>query len=131
MKGSISQGMGELAQAIKEESFIFKDEALIMYAMLQLHLNKNETEAWKIINTSVLQPDKNLTHCFAASSIAMYTGKNDQAIKLLENRPKGPQYFPFPYLDSIRSLFLLRWIQIIIPTTIRAAGERIKNPLFS
>lgn len=99
MKGSISQGMSELAQAIKHENFIFKDEALIMYAMLQLHLNKNETEAWKIINTSVLQPDKNLTHCFAASSIAMYTGKNDQAIKLLENRPKGPQYFPFPYLD--------------------------------
>ncbi|MCB0501879.1 MAG: hypothetical protein KDD32_04305 [Bacteroidetes bacterium] len=99
MKGSIPQGMGELAQAIKDENFIFKDEALIMYAMLQLHLNKNEKEAWKIINTNALQPDKNLTHCFAASSIAMYTGKNDQAIKLLENRPKGPQYFPFPYLD--------------------------------
>ncbi len=99
MTGSISKGMSELAQAIDDDDFIFKDEALIMYAMLQLHLNKNEKEAWKIINTSALQPDKNLTHCFAASSIAIYTGNNDMAINLLVNRPKGPEYFPFPFLD--------------------------------
>jgi hypothetical protein len=99
MNASISQGMNELAQVIKDPKFQFKDEALIMYAMLQLHLNKNETEAWKIINTSVLQPKRSLTHCFAASSIAMYTGKNDKAIELLTNRPKGAEYYPFPFLD--------------------------------
>lgn len=99
MNASISQGMAELAQVIKDPNFQFKDEALIMYAMLQLHLNKNEAEAWKILNANSLQPKRSLTHCFAASSIAIYTGKNDKAIELLTNRPKGPEYFPFPFLD--------------------------------
>jgi len=99
MNASISQGMSELAQVIKDPKFQFKDEALIMYAMLQLHLNKNEAEAWKIINTNALQPKRSLTHCFAASSIAMYTGKNDKVIELLTNRPKGAEYYPFPFLD--------------------------------
>ncbi len=99
MKGSISQGMEELSVVINDESFIFKDEAMIMYALLQLHLNKNETEAWNIINASSLQPKTNLLHCFAASSIAIYTGKNEEAIDLLSNRPRGDQYYDFPFLD--------------------------------
>lgn len=99
MKGSIKQGMEELASVIKDDEFVFKDEALIMYALLQLHLNKNESEAWNIINDTSLKPSKNLTHCFAASSIAIYTGKNDKAIELLSNRPQGKDYFPFPFLD--------------------------------
>ena len=99
MTGSISQGMEELAIVLQDDEFIFKDEALIMYAMLQLHLNKNEVEAWNVISNESLDPESNLLHCFAASSVAMYTGRNDEMISLLENRPSGPEFFPFPYLD--------------------------------
>ena len=99
MKGSIPQGMEELATVVADEDFVFKDEALIMYALLQLHLNKNDTEAWSIISNGDLDPENNLLHCFAASSVAMYTGRNDEMIRLLESRPSGPEYFPFPYLD--------------------------------
>lgn len=99
LKGSIPQGMAELTQVIEDKDFIFRDEALIMYALLQLHLNKNETEAWSVISKQDLDPQNNLLHCFAASSVAMYTGRNDEMIRLLENRPSGPEYFPFPYLD--------------------------------
>lgn len=99
MEGSIPQGLSELATVLEDKNFVFREEALIMYALLQLHLNKNETEAWKVISNQGLRPESNLLHCFAASSVAMYTGRNDDMIRLLENRPKGPQYFPFPYLD--------------------------------
>ena len=99
MQGSIPQGMEELNQVINDETFLFKDEAMIMYALLQLHLNKNESEAWKVINEDALHPKTNLLHCFAASSIAIYTGKNEEAIDLLSNRPSGDQYFDFPFLD--------------------------------
>jgi hypothetical protein len=99
MEGSIPLGLEELAIVIRDEAFIFRDEALIMYALLQLHLNKNEKEAWKVIGNEDLDPEHNLLHCFAASSVAMYTGRNDEMIRLLENRPSGPEYFPFPYLD--------------------------------
>jgi tetratricopeptide (TPR) repeat protein len=99
MKGSIPQGMEELAAVIGDDDFVFRSEAIIMYALLQLHLNKNETEAWSVISDEGLDPANNLLHCFAMSSVAMYTGRNDEMIRLLENRPSGPEYFPFPYLD--------------------------------
>lgn len=102
LEGSIEQGQMELEQALeyaKHNEFIFEQETKILYTMLRLHLDNDKSAAWNIINTAGLKPNTNPLHCFVMANVAMRTGKNDQAITILENCPKGPEYYSIPYLD--------------------------------
>ena len=111
LEGSIEQGQRELEQVLEyaaHNNFIFEQEAKMLYALLRLHLDNDKTAAWKIINTSGLQPDTNPLHCFVMANVAMRTGKNDQAISILENYPKGPAYYAIPYLDFMLGTAKLR-----------------------
>ncbi len=102
MRGTIEQGRGEIEEILdysKQHDFIYEEETLVMYAFLLLYLKNQDDEAWTLIHSSKLQPSKNPLACFALANVAMRTGKNDEAIRLLENRPKDPACMPFPYLD--------------------------------
>lgn len=102
MKGTIDQGIGELEDVInygKKNEFLFKDEAVVMYAFVMLHLNNKPEKAWQVISTSKIDPKTSPLACFAISNIAIRTGRNELAIKYLTNRPKGTKYYPFFYLD--------------------------------
>ncbi len=101
MEGSIQQGRREIGQVIsyaRHQEFIFEEETLFMYGMLLLHLEKKEQEAWQLIRSSRLDPQKNPLACFVLANVAMHSGHTDEAISLLENCPTGRQYHPFPFL---------------------------------
>jgi len=102
MKGTIDQGIGELEAVINygnKNEFLFKDESVVMYAFVMLHLNNKPEKAWQVISTSKIDPKTSPLACFAISNIAIRTGRNELAIKYLTSRPKGAKYFPFFYLD--------------------------------
>jgi hypothetical protein len=102
MNGTTAQGQAEIEQVInyaKSNDFVFEQEALVMYAFLTLHLNNQSDNAWQLINSPKLKPKENLLAAFALSNVAMRTGRNDKAIEILQNRPTGTAYFPFPFLD--------------------------------
>jgi tetratricopeptide (TPR) repeat protein len=102
MDGTIEEGRNEIEEVLKyakHNDFIFEEETLVMYAFLLLHLKNQDDEAWTSIHSGKLVPEKNPLACFALANVAMRTGKNDEAIHLLKNRPKDPAYMPFPYLD--------------------------------
>ncbi|HQN57104.1 MAG TPA: hypothetical protein PLR24_07710 [Saprospiraceae bacterium] len=102
MDGTIDQGVRELEEVInygRRNKFLFKDEAVVMYAFVMLHLNNDPDRAWKIISESGIDPGDSPLGCFAMSNIAIRTGRNDLAISYLTNRPSGPRYLPFYYLD--------------------------------
>jgi len=102
MNGTIEQGRNEIEAVLdysKRHDFIFEEETLVMYAFLLLYLKNQDDEAWTIIHSGKLRPEANPLACFALANVAMRTGKNDEAIKLLENRPRAEDYMPFPYLD--------------------------------
>ncbi len=107
LTGSIEQGRKEIEEVIeyaKYNEFLFEEETLVMYAFLMLHLNNKSEEAWKIINSGKLRAAENPLACFVLANVAMRTGRNDEAIRLLENRPKSKQIQNFYYLDYMLGL---------------------------
>lgn len=102
MKGTIDQGVRELEEVISygnKNAFIFREESVVMYAFVMLHLNNDPEKAWKVISASGIDAASSPLACFALSNIAIRTGRNEVAIQYLSKRPKGGQYYPFYYLD--------------------------------
>lgn len=112
LEGTIEQGREELEEVIahaqKDEDFIYEKEIYVYYAYLMLHLGNDTEEAWRIIQTSGLDAKSDPMSCFILSNVAMRTDRGDEAIQILENRPKGNQFHPFHYLDYMTGLVKLQ-----------------------
>ena len=115
MSGTIAQGKAEIEEVLAyadKHDFVFKDEAYVMYAYLLLHLKNEEERAWELISSAPIDPTKNPLGCFIKANVAMKTGRNDIAIDILDNKPKGPDYFPFPYLEFMEGVARLQKLDV-------------------
>ena len=101
LKGSIDQGLKELNSVIQDSTFQFKEEAIIEYTLLLLHLQKNKTAAWNIINKAEIPLQDNLLNHFITATVASHTGKNDEVISILSKKPTDKSFYAFPLLDFI------------------------------
>lgn len=104
MQGNIEEGMKKIedyrnAPYINEETEMLKEEALFMYAFLQLHIVKEKEEAWKDIEAATRDYQSNLLHCYARASVGMHCKKTDEVIKTLTNRPRSKEYAKFYFLE--------------------------------
>ena len=111
MEGTIDEGRGELREVIdyaRKNDFIYEQEIYVYYTYLLLHLDNDNEEAWKVINTANLKPAESPMACFIMANVAMRTDRGDEAIAFLEKRPKGPQFHPFYYLDYMLGLTKLQ-----------------------
>ena len=118
MDGTIAQGQKEIKVVLnyaENHDFIFEEETVVMYAFLLLHLGNKQEAAWQTINRAGLDTKANPLACFALANVAMHTGRNDEAIRLLENAPRGGDYYNFPYLDYMLGLAKLYRQDDIIP----------------
>lgn len=101
LKGDIAEGVKMMEGLITDKGFLFREETVILYTMLQLHLHKDDQSAWDMVERAGLPLGDNLLNHFIAASVALHTGKNDKAIQILSSRPSGKEYFPFPYLHAM------------------------------
>ena len=101
LKGSIDQGLKELDSVIQDSTFQFKEETIIEYTLLLLHLQKNKSAAWNIINRAEIPLQDNLLNHFIAATVASHTGKNDEVISILSKKPSDKSFYAFPLLDFI------------------------------
>ncbi len=111
MEGTIDQGKGELEEVVafaRKNDFIYEEETYVLYAYLMLHLGNEKEEAWRIINTSKLNPKESLMACFVMANVAMRTDRGPDAIQILENRPKGDAFYDFAYLDYMLGIAKLQ-----------------------
>lgn len=111
LEGTIEQGRREIETVLayaQREDFLFEQETRVLYAFLLLHLDNKEDAAWRAINAGGLTPRENPIHCFVMANIAMRTGRNDRAIQLLKQQPRGKITIDFPYLDYMLGLAKLR-----------------------
>lgn len=102
LEGDFEQSKQEIQAVIdyaKHNEFIFEKETYIYYSYVMLQVGNDDEAAWNIINGSNLAPEKSPTDAFILANIAMRTGRNDQAIKILENCPRGKEFYPFPFLN--------------------------------
>ncbi|MEM1323036.1 MAG: hypothetical protein AAGG75_22410 [Bacteroidota bacterium] len=107
MDGTVEQGRREIEEVLEyatHNDFVFEEETIVMYALLMLHLNNQGETAWDLVRTDKLDPDVNPLASFVLANVAMHTGRNDEAIRILENRPTDPAFHPFPYLEYMLGL---------------------------
>lgn len=111
MEGTFEQGKAELDEVLafaKKQDFIYEHEIYVSYAYLLLHFDNKGEEAWKTIKKADLDPTKNPLACFVMANIALRTDRSDEAIAILQKRPIGKQFYPFPYLDYMLGLAKLQ-----------------------
>jgi len=75
---------------------------------LLLYLQNNEEAAWELIQVRHEKDQESLLHSFAYALIALRTRHNDEAIEILNSRPKGDEYIAFPFLNYLMGLAKIR-----------------------
>lgn len=99
LRGSIEQGLKELNTVMQDKNFEFRDETVVLYTLLLLHLQKDKANAWNMIEDTDLPLGDNLLNYFVAGTVADHSGQNEKVISLMSSKPSGPEYYPFPFLD--------------------------------
>jgi len=132
MDGTIEQGSREMEEVIayhkKNGNTLLETEALVFYAFMMLHLNNSSNEkAWKILQSGQLNPKTSALACFVLSNMAMRIGKNDEAIQMLRNRPRGPEFYPVPYLDFMLGLARFRRLDSDAPQYLKTYISQMGN----
>lgn len=125
LKGTIEQGQKEMEKVLaysKKNDFLFTKEVQAMYAYLLLHLANKPEKAWQAIRNSDLQPEKSPLHAFVVANIAMRTGHNDEAIKILKAAPQDGMFHSMPFLEFMLGLAKLRRLD-------KDAGQHFQNYL--
>ncbi len=108
MEGTVEQGTKEMQEAIEyakaHPEFIFGDETVVMYALLMLHVGNQKAEAWTLVRHADMNTSDNPLAAFILANVAVHTGRNDEAINILKQAPRGEPYHPFHYLDYMLGL---------------------------
>lgn len=107
-KGNIEQGLSELNEVIQIKDFEFRDEAIILYTFLQLHLNKNKDNAWSVLEKYNYSIEDNLLLTFVKANVAQHLGRNDEVIQIITNKPKSNSFYQIYYLDYMLGNALLQ-----------------------
>lgn len=102
-KGNEKQGMLVLKGMVaKIESSPYKaltDESRILVAYILGFSKDEEKAAWNILRADPELAKTNLTGMYLLAKLGGKVGRNDEAIRLLLNRPKAPNYHQFPLLE--------------------------------
>lgn len=111
MEGSVEEGLQEVKRAYEQskgsgDPILMKESGMI-YGIALITFENNPQKAWKVIESLSLKSDKSLIDCFYLAHIAMQSGKNNKAIKYLQNMPSGPSYSNFHYLEFLLGEALL------------------------
>ncbi len=110
IKGSVDLGTSEiriLANKSISEKSIFKEEIVAIYSYILFYSNNKKEEAYHLFETYHLDHKSNPLIAFLKATMAQKTGRNETAIKILEERPKGAEYLAFYYLDYMYGKFKL------------------------
>lgn len=111
LRGSVRQGKTELQTVLTKSGArdsLFREETMLLYTYLLLNISNEPEKAWQILQRAGLRPKANLLHAYLLASVAMQCKLNEEALSLLENRPRYPTLLPFPYLEFLHGTVKLR-----------------------
>ncbi|MEL7377255.1 MAG: hypothetical protein AAFN65_09875, partial [Bacteroidota bacterium] len=109
LNGTIAQGKREMERIVHGPGDTpFWAEARALYGFLHLYLLDDADAAWTLAQDWQLRPAEDKIHCFILSTLAMRSGRNDEANSILNQQPRGGTSLDFPYLDYMLGLVRLR-----------------------
>ncbi len=115
MTGTVPQGKAELEKvlrAARDQPFLFEEETLLLYTFVLLNLSNEPEKAWKTVSQAGLQPAQNPVHCYLIASVAMQSGRNEEALSALSKQPLDPNLLPFPHLQFMHGTAKLRKLDL-------------------
>lgn len=110
LEGTISLGEEELYKVVdlqSNSSFAYlRTESLFYLTFITLNFKEDQRKAeslWQFYNEDSIHSlsEESLLLIYARARLAMETGKTDEAIRILTERPRGEAYYPFHYLDYL------------------------------
>jgi len=128
--GTIDQGIQEIQLALNQaqsKEKIFELETVVMFAFMMLYLQNSPESAWSIVSTSSLNPKTNPLANFALANIASRTGRNEEAIRILKQRPKSQEFLPFYYLDLLEGMVKLKKLDLSAEKNIQVFLQNFKG----
>ena len=109
IKGSVNQGTKEIEYLVNNLSAypLFRQEILAIYAYILFYTRHEKEKAYDVITKYKMADPSSPLMIFLTASITQKTGRNDEAIKILESRQKLSGQIPFYYLDFIYGKYKL------------------------
>jgi tetratricopeptide (TPR) repeat protein len=104
LDGDVKLGIREIEElhnSSKTKELLFHKEIEAIIAMMALHVENNPEKAWTLINQSSLDYTQNPLAAYLYGTIALKTGRNEDAISVLTSRPTGAQFYPLEYLNHM------------------------------
>lgn len=102
--------MRGLAHTTSDDNTIraYAHETAYLYAFSLYHIARDNRLAWSETLNITRDHRNSLLSTYFRANLALRTGKNETALKVLEERPQGDEYFPFPMLEYMTGLAKLR-----------------------
>lgn len=120
IEGTIEQGVEEM-NSILEVSYAddfyqhFRPEILFYLSFLHINITNDLETALSFVEYSKITEDSiymnNPLFIYAYSRVYSENNQNDKALELLLNKPSGPEYYPFYYLDFLIGDLKLRKLE--------------------
>ena len=107
LSGNIESGIHTLSALLEQNSsdYIYKDETLIIYSMIQYHLNNHQEEAWNILRKNNYPIAGNAITYYIIGYIGTYGGHSAEALKYLQEMPRNTAiYQNMPIVDYLIGL---------------------------
>jgi hypothetical protein len=112
INGGIDKGLNELHQLLslteKDEHYkIYNTELLFLISFLEMNLTIDKRHFQTTLDAIGKKHTNHILLNFAAARLSSKLGKNDLAIKILNNRPKKEGQFEFSYLNYLLGMSYL------------------------
>jgi hypothetical protein len=107
MEGNVEKGIGYLKELVdygKKNDFIYLEETITYYAFLLFHLQNESEEAWKLLTENGFPKKDNLMTVYTCAHIGVYGKHNEEALKILNDKPSGQPFAAFPFLNYLTGL---------------------------
>ncbi|MNK38450.1 hypothetical protein D3C87_570400 [compost metagenome] len=116
VKGDIQTGLNQLdklAESLPKSTYEpFYEEVIFYYAYILSDVAKSPQAYPKIMKYTSRIGDSSLLKTYMQAYACARNGKNEQAIEILESRPKGNAYQPFAYLDYLLGVARLNKLDV-------------------
>lgn len=121
MEGNVEKGIGYLKELCEYTSlpdksrnnntFIYHEETITIYAFLLFHLQNDAETAWKALQAAGFPQKNNLMNVYTCAHIGIYGKHNDEALNILAERPTGNTFASFPHLEYLTGLAKLNKLE--------------------
>lgn len=108
LSGNIEQGLNTLNNLLNQSEtsdYIYRNETLIIYSMIQFQLNNKHEEAWNMLKKNNYPIAGNAMSYYIVGYIGTYGGHSAEALKTLQEMPRSTStYIAVPMTDYLIGL---------------------------